>query len=234
MFNRSGYDKLPQRQRHIHLSVRVFKPKREGARRNAKIIVAVRDACKIESEGFWSKGISCRPSLSNKQWQDKIARCDEAGSADDDRDRRLNELGFFFVLLCVLIILIQMSNDLSILSVNVRDIMSSSLCLSSMIDRVKCDIAIISEHKRKPNNASYLDSIHPDYKTYTQIESTDTSKHCSHFLGKGGIAIMYKKELELSICKITDFDFSRIIWLDIKRSHDRSWRSDRIWYLSSI
>lgn len=181
--------------------MRVFKPKREGARRNAKIIVAVRDACKIESEGFWSKGISCRPSLSNKQWQDKIARCDEAGSADDDRDRRLNELGFFFVLLCVLIILIQMSNDLSILSVNVRDIMSSSLCLSSMIDRVKCDIAIISEHKRKPNNASYLDSIHPDYKTYTQIESTDTSKYCSHFLGKGGIAIMYKKNSNFLFAK---------------------------------
>lgn len=105
-----------------------------------------------------------------------------------------------------------MSNDLSILSGNVRG-MFSSLCLSSMLDRVKCGIAIISEHKLKPNNASYLDSVHPNYKTYTRTESTDTSTHCSHFLGKGGIAIMYKKELELSICKLTDFHISRIIWV---------------------
>lgn len=92
MFNRSGYDKLPQRQRHIHLSVRVFKPKREGARRNANINVAVREACKIESDGFWSKRISCRPWLSNKQWQDRIAPCDEADSANDDRDNQNDDV----------------------------------------------------------------------------------------------------------------------------------------------
>lgn len=36
------------------------------------------------------------------------------------------------------------------------------------------------------------------------------------------LAIMYKKELELCICELTDFNSSRIIGLDIKRSHDRS------------
>lgn len=127
-----------------------------------------------------------------------------------------------FVLLHVLIILVQMSNTLSILSWNVRCIMSSSICLSSMLDRVKCDIAIISEHKLKQNNASYLDSIHPDYKSYTRSESTNTSTHCSRFLGKGGIAVMYKKELELSICELTYFDSSRFIGLEIRRPHDRS------------
>lgn len=28
----------------------------------------------MESPGFWPKGISCRPWLSRKQWDDKIAR----------------------------------------------------------------------------------------------------------------------------------------------------------------
>lgn len=38
-----------------------FKPKGEGAGRNAKINVEVQDACKIESDCFWRNGISCRP-----------------------------------------------------------------------------------------------------------------------------------------------------------------------------
>lgn len=51
-----------------------FNPKREGARRNAKMNVALCNAQTIESPGFWPKGISCRPWLSRKQWDDKIAR----------------------------------------------------------------------------------------------------------------------------------------------------------------
>lgn len=50
-----------------------FNPKREGARRNAKMNVALCNAQTIESPGFWPKGISCRPWLSRKQWDDKIA-----------------------------------------------------------------------------------------------------------------------------------------------------------------
>uniref|UniRef100_A0A8W8LUV6 Uncharacterized protein n=1 Tax=Magallana gigas TaxID=29159 RepID=A0A8W8LUV6_MAGGI len=64
----------------------LFKPKREGARRNAKINVSLKDAFTIESENFWPKGISCRPWLSNKQWQDRIARSDDAESDDEDQD----------------------------------------------------------------------------------------------------------------------------------------------------
>lgn len=58
----------------IHVSHCVFfKPKREDARRNAKINVALCNAQTIESTGFWPKGISCRPWLSRKQWDEKIA-----------------------------------------------------------------------------------------------------------------------------------------------------------------
>lgn len=71
--------------------------------------------------------------------------------------------------------------------------MSLSLCLPSMLDRVKCGISVMSEHKPKPNNASYLDSIDPDNKSYTQTESTNTSTHCTSYLFKGGIVVMYKK-----------------------------------------
>lgn len=76
--------------------------------------------------------------------------------------------------------------------------MSLSLCLPSMLDRVKCGISVMSEHKPKPNNASYLDSIDPDNKSYTQTESTNTSTHCTSCL-KVELSLCIKKQL--SICK---------------------------------
>lgn len=93
-----------------------------------------------------------------------------------------------------------------------------------MLDLVKCDIAIISEHKLKCDNVSYLDSVHPDYLSYVCIEptGTNTSIQYSRYLGKGGIAIMYRKELELSICWLTDLDSTRIIGIELKTSCDRS------------
>lgn len=50
--------------------------------------------------------------------------------------------------------------------------MFPSLSSSNLLDLVKCDIAIVSEHNLKPNNASYmyLDLIHSDYNIYTVYE----------------------------------------------------------------
>lgn len=120
-----------------------------------------------------------------------------------------------------------MPNNLNILSWNVRGIMSSSICLSDMLSHVKCDIAIVSEHKLKPNNISFMDSIHPNYLSFVRTEhtcSSEKNRFCTQFsryLGKGGVGILYKKELKLSICELTDIDSSRIIGLKIKRSSDR-------------
>lgn len=127
-----------------------------------------------------------------------------------------------------------MFNDFSIFFVNVRDIMFLLLCLFSMFDWVKCDIVIILEYKFKLNNVLYLDLIYFDYKIYIWIEFIDIFIYCLYFLGKGGIVIMYKKEFEFFICKIIDFDFLCIIWLDIKWLYDCFWCFDCIWYLFFI
>lgn len=49
-----------------------------------------------------------------------------------------------------------MSFILSILFWNVRGILSSLLGLSDMLDHVKCNVAIVSEHKLKPIIDSYF------------------------------------------------------------------------------
>lgn len=51
---------------------------------------------------------------------------------------------------------------------------------------------------------------------------TNTSIQCLCYLGKGGIAIMYKKELELSICLLINLDSTRIIGIELRQSCDRS------------
>lgn len=43
---------------------------------------------------------------------------------------------------------------------NVRGIISSTLCLSAILDKEKCDIMVITEHKLKESTKNYLDSIH--------------------------------------------------------------------------
>lgn len=66
-----------------------FKQKRPGSRRNAKINVALRDAQTIESPSFWPYGITCRPWLSNRQWEAKIAQEqpeDDGSTENNDHD----------------------------------------------------------------------------------------------------------------------------------------------------
>lgn len=113
-----------------------------------------------------------------------------------------------------------MFNNFSIFFWNVRGIMFLLLCLFSMIVCVKCDIVIIFEYKFKLNNVLYLDLIYFDYNSYIWLEFINIFIYCLCFLGKGGIVVMYKKEFELFICELIDFDFLCIIGLEIRWLYD--------------
>lgn len=118
-----------------------------------------------------------------------------------------------------------MSTNLNIVSWNVRGIMSSSVCLSNLLEYSNCDIAILSEHKLKHSNANYLDTIHPNYSSFVHLDSeTSNATRVSsypRFLGKGGISIMFKKDIEMSISEIPDIDSSRLIAVELKRINQR-------------
>ena len=60
-----------------------FKPKYPGSRRNAKINVAPSDAQIVEAPGFWPRGISCRPWLSEREWDKKLSRSDREAENHD-------------------------------------------------------------------------------------------------------------------------------------------------------
>ena len=84
-----------------------------------------------------------------------------------------------------------------IIAWNVIGAMFSTLCLSSLLDKTNCDVAIISEHKLKNQNIGkmYLDSIHKYYLSIVKIdvnESYSEQTVCLTHVGKGGIVFLIK------------------------------------------
>lgn len=99
-----------------------------------------------------------------------------------------------------------------LMSWNVRGIFSSTLCLSSLLDREKCDIAVLSELKQETRG--YLDTIHTDFLSFVKFEDEKSTHTNVLFAGRGGVAIMYRKRLAFSIREIPCFDSNRIFELN--------------------
>lgn len=74
-----------------------------------------------------------------------------------------------------------------IMAWNVRGIISSTLCLSSLLERDNCYIAILTEHKLKSETKTYLDSIHSDFYSFVKTDDSDLVQGIgtSYNTGKG-------------------------------------------------
>ena len=107
-----------------------------------------------------------------------------------------------------------------VMSWNVRGIISSTLCLSSLLDSSQCDIAVISEHKLKTESVTYLDSIHKDFFSFVKIEdmNSETPPMLPHVTGRGGVAILVKKSLQFSVKEIDGIKSNRIIGIRVNTS----------------
>lgn len=104
--------------------------------------------------------------------------------------------------------------NLKILSWNVRGIMSSTVCLLKLLTITECDIAVISEHKLKPNFLPYMNSIDMSFNSVSRTDKLDSEFNCTH--GKGGISIMYKKKLQFSVDEFLDTNSDRIVGIELK------------------
>ena len=100
----------------------------------------------------------------------------------------------------------------NIVSWNVRGIMSSASSLSYLLYKLDIDIAILCEHKLKPEHKLFFDSI--DSK-YTSISACDSSNSQSARCGKAGVAIMYKKECQFKVKALNINPCERIIGIQI-------------------
>ena len=110
---------------------------------------------------------------------------------------------FLLTLICISSLIVH-SLMVVVMSWNVRGIISSTLCLSSLLDSVDCDIVVLSEHKLKSDFTTYLDSIHKDFFSFVKIDNAlQENFHTSsthQFIGRGGVAFMIKNHCNF-VCK---------------------------------
>lgn len=108
---------------------------------------------------------------------------------------------------------------------NVRGIISSTLWLSSLLDKENCDIAILTEHKLKSETKTYLDSIHSDFYRFVKTDDSDLVQGIgtSYNTGKGGVAIMCRKSLSFSIKEMPCPESNRIIGAELSDKKGGRW-----------
>ena len=97
--------------------------------------------------------------------------------------------------------------------------MSSAGSLSKLLDIHDIDFAFISEHKLRNEHKSFLDSVHSNYRAITVC---DTSIPQGARCGKGGVAIMYKKECQFSVSHLDIQLNDRILGIRIDQRHSRT------------
>lgn len=94
------------------------------------------------------------------------------------------------------------------------------VCLLNFLEYLNCDIVILFEYKFKYSNVNYLDIIYLNYLSFVYFDFEIINViwvffyFC--FLGKGGISIMFKKDIEMLIFEIFDIDFFRFIVVELK------------------
>ena len=76
---------------------------------------------------------------------------------------------------------------------------------------------MLLEHKLKQSTETYHDTIEKDYACFIKLDDDETMFYNSHFSGKVGVAMMYKKSLCL-LCQwnyITCYDTKRIVGIKL-------------------
>lgn len=101
---------------------------------------------------------------------------------------------------------------------NVRGAISSTMCLSAFLDKEKCDIVIITEHKLKESTKNFLETIHKDYACIVKLDDQCTMQSNLPFTGRGGVAIMYRKSLMYSVKEVTCYNTNRITAIQLSDS----------------
>lgn len=86
---------------------------------------------------------------------------------------------------------------------NVRGVISSTSCLSTLLEKEECDILIITDHKLKENTHNYLDAIHNEYACFVRLDYVNILYDNLAFTGEESVAIIYKKSLMFSVKEVT-------------------------------
>ena len=93
--------------------------------------------------------------------------------------------------------------------------MSSAYSLSCMLTHANVDIALITEHKLMHPSQCFLDSIDKRFSVISTI-SKDNDPYSRASCGKGGVGIMYRKQLNCTVSPIDTIESDRIAGTEIR------------------
>jgi len=100
--------------------------------------------------------------------------------------------------------------QISLLTWNVRGIMSSSLGLSRLLESTNCDIAILTELRLPIKCADFPKSVHNNYVSYP-----GNAYKSDILCGSGGITILRHKRLKYNVNEVVIPNSNRITGLQI-------------------
>ena len=76
----------------------------------------------------------------------------------------------FFVCFVFCCILNTVMCVLTILAWNARGMMSSTLCLTKLLESSNCDICVVGEHKLMPSSLSFFDYVDTSYSSVAKTD----------------------------------------------------------------
>lgn len=91
--------------------------------------------------------------------------------------------------------------------------MSSTMRLSKLLDQTQCALAVISEYRLNDNITciNYLNSVNENYLSFVKVDTDVKLPTYQHFVGKGGVGIIFKRSLQYSIKEIPCCNSNRIV-----------------------
>ncbi|WAR21082.1 hypothetical protein MAR_015056, partial [Mya arenaria] len=98
---------------------------------------------------------------------------------------------------------------LTISTWNCTGIMSSASCMNDLLLSYNIDIVGISEHWLLPRNAHFISSVNTNYLSHI-ITDSDLNIMSNRKVGKGGVALLWKRELNYCINTL-DIDSDNIV-----------------------
>lgn len=107
-------------------------------------------------------------------------------------------------------------HDLKLLSWNASGMMSSASYLGSILHKKNIDICGISEHWLYNRNIHFLQSVSSRYR-YFAAADRDLDKPSRRKVGKGGVALFWRQELDRFV-SVLDIDDDRILGIQIQIS----------------
>ena len=106
------------------------------------------------------------------------------------------------------------TNHINVTTWNMKGLSGASPYAHELLDN--CDICVLTEHHLYPCELYKLDQLHQDFDVYSRSSSMLDNSRISSIRGFGGIAVMWRSNIDHMISRCTDMGNYRIIVVKIE------------------